>query len=282
MKYLSGSGLSYFYRKLMKELSNKAPQAHNHDDRYYTETEIDNKITSTVKTITLLASGWQGNQYTINDSLVTLTSNQRVMRALTMSEEQTNAYYEAKLSEVGQSNGQMVIKASGTVPTIDIPIRVMFSMTLIESPRATDTVTLATRNDTGDSIKFGIDKDGNYGYIKAGADSVVPFSRGVNGVGCSLKSGSSQESNILDSMNKTVKYILTQSTFVNGNAYSNAKVLGSNDKTSWYEVRSLGGGANSANSVMSTTNAYKYYKCTCSASGPEYNRACSACVFIEE
>ena len=25
-------------------------------------------------------------------------------------------------------------------------------------------------------MKFGIDSDGNYGYIKAGADSVTPFS----------------------------------------------------------------------------------------------------------
>lgn len=243
---------------------------------------LQSQLQSTVKTITLLASRWVGNQYTINDPLVTLTSNQMVMRGLTMTNEEKQAYFSAQLSEVGQSNGQMVIKADGQVPNIDIPIRVMFSMTLIESPRATDTVTLATRNDTGDSIKFGIDKDGNYGYIKAGADSVVPFSQGANGVGCSLKSGSSKESNILDSMNKTVKYILTQSTFVNGNAYSNAKVLGSNDKIVWNEIRSLGGGANSANSVMETTNAYKYYKCECTASGPEYNRACSACVFIEE
>ena len=30
MKYLSGSGLGYFYKKLMQELSNKAPSAHSH------------------------------------------------------------------------------------------------------------------------------------------------------------------------------------------------------------------------------------------------------------
>ena len=28
-------------------------------------------------------------------------------------------------------------------------------------------------------MKFGIDSDGNYGYIKAGADSVTPFSSGI-------------------------------------------------------------------------------------------------------
>ena len=30
-------------------------------------------------------------------------------------------------------------------------------------------------------MKFGIDSDGNYGYIKAGADTVTPFSSGVRG-----------------------------------------------------------------------------------------------------
>ena len=32
-------------------------------------------------------------------------------------------------------------------------------------------------------MKFGIDSDGNYGYIKAGADSVTPFSNYWCGIG---------------------------------------------------------------------------------------------------
>lgn len=33
-------------------------------------------------------------------------------------------------------------------------------------------------NNSFGGLKFGIDSDGNYGYIKAGADSVTPFSSG--------------------------------------------------------------------------------------------------------
>ena len=29
-------------------------------------------------------------------------------------------------------------------------------------------------------IKFGVDSDGNYGYIKAGADTVTPFKSGIH------------------------------------------------------------------------------------------------------
>lgn len=35
-------------------------------------------------------------------------------------------------------------------------------------------------NDSLGGIKFGVDKNGNYGYIKAGADSVTPFKSGIN------------------------------------------------------------------------------------------------------
>ena len=38
-----------------------------------------------------------------------------------------------------------------------------------------DSVKIATKNTTPDSIAFGIDSNGNYGYIKEGADTVTPF-----------------------------------------------------------------------------------------------------------
>lgn len=38
-----------------------------------------------------------------------------------------------------------------------------------------DSVKIATKNTTSDSIAFGIDSNGNYGYIKEGADTVTPF-----------------------------------------------------------------------------------------------------------
>ena len=38
-----------------------------------------------------------------------------------------------------------------------------------------DSVVLASENDTVDSIKFGVDSNGKYGYIAPGADTVTPF-----------------------------------------------------------------------------------------------------------
>lgn len=38
-----------------------------------------------------------------------------------------------------------------------------------------DTVKLASEGGASGSIRFGVDGDGNYGYYKAGADTVTPF-----------------------------------------------------------------------------------------------------------
>lgn len=38
-----------------------------------------------------------------------------------------------------------------------------------------DTVKLASSGGASGSIRFGVDGDGNYGYFKAGADTVTPF-----------------------------------------------------------------------------------------------------------
>lgn len=42
-----------------------------------------------------------------------------------------------------------------------------------------DTVNLASAGGDDGTIKFGIDGNGNYGYYKAGADTVTPFKSGV-------------------------------------------------------------------------------------------------------
>ncbi|MDY2944151.1 MAG: hypothetical protein SOU32_00650, partial [Lachnospiraceae bacterium] len=38
-----------------------------------------------------------------------------------------------------------------------------------------DAVKISAKNNTSDSIKFGVDSSGNYGYIKAGSHKVIPF-----------------------------------------------------------------------------------------------------------
>ena len=45
MGYLNNAGLSYFWGKLKEKF---APKNHTHDDRYYTESEMDGKLNSKV------------------------------------------------------------------------------------------------------------------------------------------------------------------------------------------------------------------------------------------
>ena len=45
---------------------------------------------------------------------------------------------------------------------------------------AADMTTVAKLNSSLGGIKFGVDSDGNYGYIKAGADTVTPFKSGIH------------------------------------------------------------------------------------------------------
>ena len=150
----------------------------------YTKKECitDLNFESVTKTITLFASKWDGNVYSISDPLITLESNQDVYPSLDVTKVQLEILSEAILVDGGQSVGEMKLKALGTVPTVDIKIRVTFSKIQLPTISASDTVTLSTKNDSGNGIRFGIDANGNYGYIKAGADSVVPFKKGTIGV----------------------------------------------------------------------------------------------------
>ncbi len=44
MKYLDKTGLSLVWNKITEKLNLKSDVGHIHDDRYYTETEIDTKL----------------------------------------------------------------------------------------------------------------------------------------------------------------------------------------------------------------------------------------------
>lgn len=88
------------------------------------------KNVSTVKSFTLSASNWSSGVYTISDSLITASSNQEVLPATTITAAQYNALSKAQIIDGGQSAGKLTLKALGTVPTIDIPIRVIFRGTI--------------------------------------------------------------------------------------------------------------------------------------------------------
>lgn len=83
-------------------------------------------LASNVKSYTLSASSWRNGTYTISDSLITATSNQEVLPAVGITLDQLKALQKAMLVDGGQSAGKLTLKAMGTVPTIDIPIRIIF------------------------------------------------------------------------------------------------------------------------------------------------------------
>lgn len=84
------------------------------------------KIKTTAKQITLTAASWSSGSYTIRDSLITATSNQEIIPSPSISADQYKALVKASIVATGQSVGSITIKAFGTVPSIDIPITVIF------------------------------------------------------------------------------------------------------------------------------------------------------------
>lgn len=75
---------------------------------------------------TLLSSGWVNDIYTINDTKITADSIQEYLPAIDISKQQLNAIQIANVVDNGQTVGSAELKAMGTVPTIDIPIRIIF------------------------------------------------------------------------------------------------------------------------------------------------------------
>lgn len=90
------------------------------------ESEITNSIPSTTVNMTLYAETWNNGSYTITNDLITSTSNQEIVTAVGITADQYNALSTAMIVDGGQSAGSLTLKALGTVPTIDIPIRIIF------------------------------------------------------------------------------------------------------------------------------------------------------------
>lgn len=78
---------------------------------------------------TLLASGWTGDSapytYTLSVTGVTADSHQEFLPALDITAEQLTALQAANIQDGGQAEGTVTLKAFGTKPTIDLPIRVL-------------------------------------------------------------------------------------------------------------------------------------------------------------
>lgn len=78
---------------------------------------------------TLLASGWTGDSapysYTLSLTGVTADSRQEYLPGLDITVEQLTALQAANIQDGGQAEGTVTLKAFGTKPTIDLPIRVL-------------------------------------------------------------------------------------------------------------------------------------------------------------
>ena len=84
------------------------------------------KIKTTAKQITLTAASWSSGSYTIRDTLITASSNQEIIPAIGITADQLKALQKAMIVDNGQTTGSMTLKALGTVPTIDVPVRVIY------------------------------------------------------------------------------------------------------------------------------------------------------------
>ena len=89
----------------------------------------DNMKSKTIST-TLYAETWNDGMYIITNDLITSTSNQEIIPGVGITAEKYKAMVAAMIVDGGQSAGSLTLKALGTVPTIDIPIRVIFRGTI--------------------------------------------------------------------------------------------------------------------------------------------------------
>lgn len=92
--------------------------------------DLDSKANKSIDiTATLLASGWMGENapyiYNLSVEGVTDTSNQELLPALDITTAQLTALQAANIQDNEQYEGTVSLKAFGTKPTIDLPIRII-------------------------------------------------------------------------------------------------------------------------------------------------------------
>lgn len=90
------------------------------------EKKIADDMKSTTVSTTLYAETWNDGSYTITNDLITSTSNQEIVTAVGITADQYMALSAAMIVDGGQTAGSLTLKALGTVPTIDIPIRIIY------------------------------------------------------------------------------------------------------------------------------------------------------------
>lgn len=114
-KFLDKDGLAHLIDSFNTKLKSKA------------DSSVIDKLNGTTKNFTLLAANWSNGQYTVHDDLISIGSIQFLNPGTDITIDQLSAFKAAEIIDAGQKDGSFTLKALGTVPTIDIPIRITFS-----------------------------------------------------------------------------------------------------------------------------------------------------------
>lgn len=141
MAFLDETGLAHFWQQILGRLNNfvRAEEGKGLSTNDLTDTLKSNYDAAynysisahAPKTVpaTLFASNWTGASapytYTLAVTDVTTSSNGSLRIAQSATDEQFTAWGAAQPRVTAQTAGTLTVKATGTVPTIDIPVEVL-------------------------------------------------------------------------------------------------------------------------------------------------------------
>lgn len=87
-------------------------------------TELQGYVSQTVS-LSLNASDWNSNQYTIQDLKIVTSKNITLSYPVAITDDQYEALSNASIRATAISNGSLTLTASGEVPTMDLPIELI-------------------------------------------------------------------------------------------------------------------------------------------------------------
>ena len=107
-------------------------------------------------------------------------------RVSTLENEMTGVY--ASINQISTVELPKVYSSINEISTVELP-KVYSSINANTQAILTGSVNMAdkVKMNNNNPIRFGVDGDGNYGYIKVGADTVTPFLTGGGGIQYQIK-----------------------------------------------------------------------------------------------